>query len=100
MPETPTQPGQSDVERGLAALGAARRERGEYEQQLLDIEETAVELFNPPDNDTDDIHAILRRAAEFIEAQPCYCTPALIEDNDACERCNVLGRQGDEPRER
>lgn len=55
--------------------------------------------FNPPDDDGGEAEILAeacRKAAAFIAAQPCGCTSAMVEDMDACPRCRVLGRLGDE----
>lgn len=85
-----------------AALAAGRHGRplsqlgsgDDFFQQLLDIEEAAVRLFNPPDNDTASVESILEDAAKFIESIPCTCTPAMVGNCEPCARCEVLGRLG------
>lgn len=55
--------------------------------------------FNPPDDDGGEAEIMAeacRKAAAFIAEQPCRCTPAMVEDMQACRRCRVLGRLGNE----
>lgn len=62
-----------------------------------------IEAFNPADDDaseegilTDAVYA----ARDYISAQPCTCTDAMVEDCDPCRRCAVLGRLANEVQSR
>ncbi len=65
----------------------------------------AVELFNPPDDDSTTTMSVLDRAHHALEAIGCSCPPDVTprglevaeEDLDACERCQGLGRRADVP---
>lgn len=64
------------------------------------IRDLVNDRLNPRDDDASETHIVMEAiegAAEFVEGQPCLCTPEMIEDHDACKRCRVLGRLGDEP---
>lgn len=41
----------------------------------------------------------LQRVAEFVHAQPCTCSAAVVEDGDVCGRCRALCRVADQPEE-
>lgn len=73
-----------------------RRELRIAEGHLDDFEELVTERFNPPDDDSHSAYTVIEQVAAYVEAQPCTCTPEQIEDWDACPRCRVLGRRGDE----
>lgn len=70
----------------------------DYADDYETLRDVVIALLNPRDDDIGEV-AILQGAIEsatgFIIAQPCECTPAMIEDYDSCRRCSVLGRLGD-----
>jgi hypothetical protein len=86
-------------EKLVSMLSAAWRERDELREREFALEEFVSSRFNPPD-DYSTMEDIIGRAADFLEAQPCTCTPEQLEDCDSCTRCAVLGRRGNEPIER
>lgn len=54
--------------------------------------------FNPGDDDIAEpaiLEGAIRRARDFIAAQPCTCSGD--DQWDACRRCDALGRFRDEP---
>jgi hypothetical protein len=57
--------------------------------------------FNPPDEDAAEScicsEAICRASRFIADTVPCECTAGMVEDNDPCQRCAVLGRLGDKP---
>lgn len=62
------------------------------------LRDRVIDLLNPRDGDDGEAYILdeaITGAVRFIEQQPCTCTPAQIEDYDACRRCAVLGRLGD-----
>lgn len=82
----------ADQERAIARL---RAEVELLEQHDREFDELVSERFNPPDDDSSTAYSVIEGVAAFIEGLPCACTPAQIEDWDACPRCRVLGRIGD-----
>jgi hypothetical protein len=42
----------------------------------------------------------INAAADFIGAQPCTCTPEMVENWESCPRCEVLGQRAGKPAER
>lgn len=72
-------------------------------QDYLTLRDLILGRLNPRDDDVAEgeiMRIALLSACEFIEAQPCTCTPAGVEDYQACPRCDVLGRLGDEVQSR
>lgn len=62
------------------------------------LRDALIHAFNPADDDGAEEEIVSRalfEAADFIAERPCECTPAMVEDHDACQRCRVLGRLGD-----
>lgn len=56
------------------------------------------DLLNPPDDDEAEVSLLMtaiERAAAYINAQPCTCTPGDIADRMPCPRCGAFGRLGD-----
>ncbi len=70
-------------------------------QERVDaIENHLVERFNPPDSDLVSAEWIIDAAADYISAQSCLCTPAMVADRDPCPRCEALGMLGNEKESR
>lgn len=71
-----------------------------------DLADAVIAAFNPPEDDVAEFHIVvsaIQRAAEFVAAAPCQCTPAATDPEQLatpCERCLVLGRRGDRQEER
>lgn len=62
------------------------------------LADKVIELFNPPDHDVAEealLADALERAAEFIETRFCTCSR-----DEACARCEALGRYADQRVER
>ena len=71
----------------------------DYANDYEYLRDAVIDLLNPRDDDAAEVSILedaITGAVRFIEQQPCTCTPAQIEDHDACARCSVLGRLGDE----
>ncbi len=84
------------------AIKVLRRASG-HEQELFDLFNEVVDLFNPPASDSWHPLDAIRAAAAFIEAQPCTCPPEAGPPDyveDPCERCRILGRIHDQPQTR
>lgn len=85
---------------GAAAL---THDTDEHYRELADA---VIDMFNPPDDDVAESAIIvdaIERAAEFIDGQPCLCTPEVTDPDvlaTPCARCLALGRRGDRPEER
>lgn len=61
------------------------------------------EAFNPPGDDVAEESILVDavyRARDWIDGQPCRCTPDSLADHVACGRCYALGRLGDKPVDR
>ena len=62
-----------------------------------------IDLFNPRDDEVAELAIVLdaiEAAADFIKAQPCTCTPEMIENWESCPRCEVLGQRAGKPVDR
>jgi hypothetical protein len=62
-----------------------------------------IDLFNPRDDEVAEVAIVLdaiNAAADFIGAQPCTCTPEMVENWESCPRCEVLGQRAGKPAER
>lgn len=85
-----------DVEHRLTVIDADTDFGGAKSYAWL--REVIDAAFNPPDDDGAEeqlyTEAVIA-AGEFISAQRCRCTPAMVADLDPCGRCAVLGRLGD-----
>jgi hypothetical protein len=84
----------ADQERRIARL---REEIELLEQRELELDELVDERFNPPDDDSTNAHDVIAAAATFIEEQRCVCGSFVLEDDEPCQRCRVLGRFHDKP---
>jgi hypothetical protein len=86
----------SEVETRRVAQREA--EVAELREDYEVIRDACLNAFNPPDSDGAEpsiMAGAIKTAQAYIEEQPCLCTRELIEDNDPCGRCYVLGRVGD-----
>lgn len=63
------------------------------------LRDTLIAAFNPPDEDSSEPAVMtdsIDRAWKFITAQLCSCTDAAADyEDDACDRCQALGRRHD-----
>lgn len=84
----------ADQERAIARLKA---ELELAESRERELEQLAVDRFNPPDDDATTIESMLEVAADALEASPCSCPPGAADrEADPCQRCVALGRVADE----
>jgi hypothetical protein len=65
------------------------------------LADAVIEHLNPPDDDEAEVAiccTAIEEVAAFVASLPCACVPGG-EPAECCERCRVLGRWRDKPRE-
>ena len=63
----------------------------DYQDDYESLRDVIIGELNPPDDDIAEpaiMMEAVERAAEFIRSQPCTCIPL----EEACPRCNAIGR--------
>lgn len=67
------------------------------------LRDLVVELLNPPGGATHGVSGLgdlFTDLVDHVAGQPCRCPSVVATDQDACDRCRVLGRRRDVPTER
>lgn len=74
-----------------------------YASDYFLLRDVVINRLNPRDDDASEVSVLMcwiEHVANTLEAMPCTCTPAMVEDNSACPRCDALGKLGDQVQSR